>query len=107
MNTSLMILGSLFGSWVFWTYLLFVFPLLCVTSFVCYGLDKWFARNAKRRIPEPTLHMIDAFGGWPGGWLGQRTFRHKTQKTSFLVFFWATAGFHMLCSYVVYRVLFG
>ena len=95
------------GTFLFWLYWLALFPLLCITSFAFYGTDKWLAKKEKRRIPEATLHMIDAFGGWPGGFLGQRVFRHKTQKVSFRILFWASAAFHLFCCYVVYRSFYG
>lgn len=101
------LIGSILGFWVTRFYLLFVFPLLCIASFLCYGLDKWLARQEKSQIPEATLHMIDAFGGWPGGFLGQYLFRHKKQKMSYRIRFWLLSGFHLACCYVVYRAFHG
>jgi uncharacterized membrane protein YsdA (DUF1294 family) len=40
-------------------------------------------------VPERTLHLLALLGGWPGAILGQRHFRHKTRKVSFLFAFWA------------------
>jgi uncharacterized membrane protein YsdA (DUF1294 family) len=34
-------------------------------------------------------------GGWPGAVLGQRHFRHKTRKVSFLLTFWAVVVLHV------------
>ena len=50
-----------------------------------YGIDKRRARRRQRRIPESWLHGADVLGGWPGGMLARRVFRHKTRKTRFLV----------------------
>ena len=99
--------GFWLASWMTWFYIWLLFPLLCLTSFVFYGVDKWLARKEARRIPEATLHLVDAVGGWPGGWLGQRLFRHKTRKKSFQLLFWASVLFHLFSFYVVYRSFFG
>ncbi|MCA9215512.1 MAG: DUF1294 domain-containing protein [Planctomycetales bacterium] len=57
-----------------------------VVSFLLYGIDKHRAmHDSRRRIPERTLHQVDLFGGWLGGLLGRRVFRHKTQKVSFRI----------------------
>ena len=48
------------------------------------------------RIPERTLHTLAFCGGWPGALLGQRHFRHKRQKLSFLVVFWALVALHVM-----------
>ena len=71
--------------------------LVIVMSAVCYaayGLDKWRAVHAGRRVPARTLHLLAFLGGWPGALLGQRQFRHKTQKRSFLVLFWLIVILH-------------
>lgn len=52
-------------------------------AFVLYGWDKRQARLERRRISEKTLHRLAIFGGWPGSILGQRYFRHKTEKVGF------------------------
>lgn len=68
--------------------------LLSVVSFVAYGADKNQAANGGRRIRERTLHLIAFLGGWPGAWLAQRHFRHKTRKRSFLIVFWLVVVMH-------------
>lgn len=59
-----------------------------VLLFGLYGLDKWAAGTRRRRIEEATLHLFAVAGGWPGGLLGQRVFRHKTRKQPFQAIFW-------------------
>lgn len=76
------------------TYLAAVFVVSFVT-FVTYGLDKWSARNGGRRVPENTLHLLVLLGGWPGALLGQRIFRHKTQKVRYRIVFWACVFLHL------------
>jgi uncharacterized membrane protein YsdA (DUF1294 family) len=72
--------------------------IVLVTSlacFVAYGWDKRSAANGSRRVPEQTLHIMALFGGWPGALLGQRHFRHKTKKLSFLIVFWFVIVLHV------------
>jgi uncharacterized membrane protein YsdA (DUF1294 family) len=64
-------------------------------TFLAYGRDKGQAAAGGRRIPERTLHLMAFFGGWPGAILGQRHFRHKTQKGSFRVVFWIVLVVHI------------
>lgn len=58
--------------------------------FVLYGIDKARSKRGAQRIAEKSLHLWALFGGWPGGFIGQRLFRHKTKKVSFLVIYWIT-----------------
>ena len=45
-------------------------------------------------------------GGWPGAFLAQRQFRHKTQKVSFRIVFWITVILHItIVIAVAYAVL--
>ena len=70
-----------------------VFGLYLVAStvtFVVYALDKSAARNDRWRTKESTLHLVGLIGGWPGALAAQRLLRHKSQKASFQVVFWAT-----------------
>ncbi|MFO0975445.1 MAG: DUF1294 domain-containing protein [Planctomycetaceae bacterium] len=72
--------------------LVLVMSLVC---FVTYGWDKRRATSGGRRVPEKTLHILSLLGGWPGALLGQRFFRHKTKKLSFLIVFWCTVALHV------------
>ena len=68
---------------------------LSLLAFVFYGFDKRRARKDGRRVPEKTLHLIAWFGGWPGALMGQRVFRHKTQKLSYRIVFWLCVMLHL------------
>ena len=68
--------------------------IVSVVTFGAYGIDKRRAVKAQRRIPERTLHLLALACGWPGAWIGQRVFRHKTQKTGFRVVFFLGVGAH-------------
>jgi uncharacterized membrane protein YsdA (DUF1294 family) len=72
-----------------------VVALMSIVSFVAYGLDKRRAQKDGRRVPEKTLQLMALFGGWPGALMGQRTFRHKTQKLSFRIVFWLCVALHL------------
>lgn len=52
-------------------------------TLLLFGFDKWRAARGGRRVSEFTLVLWSAIGGWPGGFLGMRVFRHKTVKGSF------------------------
>ena len=68
--------------------------LASMVSFGLYGWDKRAAQQGSWRVAERTLHLWALLGGWPGAWLAQRQFRHKTQKVSFRVLFWLTVLVH-------------
>ena len=69
---------------------------LSLLSFLQYGLDKRRALKHRFRISEARLHFLDLLGGWPGGLLAQRTFRHKVSKPEFLWIFRFTALLNIL-----------
>lgn len=59
-----------------------------------YGSDKRRAQAGEWRIPEFTLHFAELAGGWPGAFLAQRIFRHKTSKISYRIVFWLIVLLH-------------
>lgn len=63
-------------------------PLINLLTFIAYGWDKSAARDNRWRIPERTLHGLALVGGTIGAIVGQKTFRHKTKKASFRLWFW-------------------
>src|SRR4051812_41320705 len=75
-------------------YLCLAVVMSCACLFA-YGFDKRRAVHGNRRVPERTLHILALLGGWPGALMGQRRFRHKTNKISFLVVFWITVVLHL------------
>ena len=67
-------------------YLRIYLAILTVVSFVTflvYGIDKRRAVEGKWRIPEKVLLSLSFFGGAVGGYLGMKTFRHKTKHWYF------------------------
>jgi uncharacterized membrane protein YsdA (DUF1294 family) len=80
--------------------------LTSVVSFAAYGFDKRRAATGGRRVPERTLLVLAFLGGWPGSFLAQRQFRHKTRKVPFLIAFWVVAVSHLvLVGAVAYKFL--
>jgi uncharacterized membrane protein YsdA (DUF1294 family) len=79
-----------------WRFLFGVPLLVSVITFFTYRSDKLRARRGDWRIPESTLHTLELFGGWPGAFLAQRIYRHKTIKRSFQFAFWSIIVCHQL-----------
>ena len=67
---------------------------LSVFAFFAYRSDKRSAEAGEWRVPESTLHFVSLVGGWPGAFLAQRAFRHKTSKASFQFVFWTVVLLH-------------
>lgn len=70
--------------------------LACLVSYLLYRSDKRRAEEGLWRIPESTLHLAELVGGWPGAFLAQRNYRHKTAKASYQIIFWLIVGAHQL-----------
>jgi len=87
------------------TVYMIVVAVMSLVCFIAYGLDKRQAGNGGRRVSERTLHLMAFLGGWPGALIGQRQFRHKTQKGSFRIVFWLLVVAHIgIVSAVAYRI---
>lgn len=54
-------------------------------GFALMCLDKLFAKNHQRRIPEATLLLLAALGGSAGSLLGMYLVRHKTKHPKFYI----------------------
>lgn len=57
-------------------------------AYYFYWDDKRRARLGEWRITEANLHFWSLVGGWPGAFIAQQQFRHKTKKFSFQFVFW-------------------
>lgn len=79
----LALVASLFSLHPVWMWLL----LANLLTFLTYGGDKLAARKGWRRVPEATLLLFGALGGWLGALAAQQLFRHKTQKQPFKTWF--------------------
>ncbi|MBT4161108.1 MAG: DUF1294 domain-containing protein [Gammaproteobacteria bacterium] len=67
-----------------------IFVLSSTLAFFINIKDKRAAEKGEWRTPESTLHLISLLCGWPGAFLAQKVFRHKTRKVSFQITFWVT-----------------
>lgn len=63
--------------------------------FLAYGWDKSAAEGGHWRTQEATLNTMALIGGWPGGWIGQQAFRHKSRKVSFQIQFWTAVAINL------------
>ena len=85
---------------------LIVVAVMSLVCFIAYGLDKRRAGNGGRRVSERALHLMAFLGGWPGALIGQRQFRHKTQKVPFRIVFWLVVVVHIgIVGAVAYRII--
>ncbi|RTL13956.1 MAG: DUF1294 domain-containing protein [Flavobacteriaceae bacterium] len=57
--------------------------------FLTFGFDKWQAKNNRRRISEFNLLLLASVGGTIGGIVSMYLFKHKTNKFSFILSFYA------------------
>lgn len=85
---------TLFGKGGWWVLPLYL--LASLLSFLQYWLDKRSAQTGDRRTAENTLHLVELAGGWPGALIAQQTFRHKTRKASYQAVFWLIVAVHQL-----------
>jgi uncharacterized membrane protein YsdA (DUF1294 family)/cold shock CspA family protein len=77
-------------------FMLAVYPLASLITYLVYAQDKRAAQNRQWRIPEMSLHMLGVVGGWPGAFIAQRRLHHKVKKPSFQIFFWITVVLHFM-----------
>jgi uncharacterized membrane protein YsdA (DUF1294 family) len=70
--------------------------LISLGTFATYGIDKRRAESGEWRIPELNLHLAEFLGGWPGAFVAQRWFNHKTSKISYRIVYWLIVLLHEL-----------
>ena len=54
-----------------------------MATFFVYGLDKWQAKQSRRRVRETTLLLLAVLGGSIGAWMGMKVWHHKTLHKKF------------------------
>ena len=84
-----------------------VYHLVCINAatFVAYGADKRAAVNGSWRVPEAYLHALEFLGGWPGAYIAQKVFHHKTKKKSFRIMFWLMLVLQLAAVYIILQYL--
>ena len=65
--------------------------------------DKLAAVRGAWRISERTLHTLEFLFGWPGAWLAQQLFRHKSSKTEYRVVFYLMVVLNIALVWVLRR----
>lgn len=85
-------------AWVITLYLV-----ASVVTFVFYAMDKSAAGKDGRRAPESTLHLLSLLGGWPGALIAQRLLKHKSTKASFQMMFWITVVLNCVAFFWLFR----
>ncbi|MDF2725494.1 MAG: hypothetical protein K0Q59_5171 [Paenibacillus sp.] len=85
--------------------LLFVYGLaINAVAYVLFGFDKLKAKQGGRRVPEKRLFLVAGIGGAVGAWIAMRTFRHKTQHTSFNVGIPALIAVNVVCFTLLVKI---
>lgn len=69
-----------------------------IAAWILFRYDKKRAHAGRWRVSETELHGLELFGGWPGAFLAQQKFRHKTRKTSYQAIFWAIVFLYQLAA---------
>jgi uncharacterized membrane protein YsdA (DUF1294 family) len=73
-----------------------LYPVMSWVTYALYADDKSRAKRKDWRTSEQTLHLCELAGGWLGGFIAQRILRHKSQKKSYQVAFWAIVIIHYI-----------
>ena len=79
--------------------LLYFFIAINIITFLVFGYYKWLAKNNRRRISEFNLLLLAGIGGTIGGLIGMNFFKHKTNKFSFILSFYAIAILQVVLLY--------
>ena len=90
----------------FYLILAVIAPALAISSFLIslitvglFVIDKRAAKQGTYRVPEGSLLIAALLGGWPGALIARPLLRHKTRKTRFITFFWASIVLYFFALY--------
>lgn len=61
-----------------------------------FNMDKRYAHDGLRRVPERDLLALAFIGGSPGALLARRLFRHKTRKEPFSSRLWSIVAIQVV-----------
>jgi uncharacterized membrane protein YsdA (DUF1294 family)/cold shock CspA family protein len=75
--------------------LLLLIIVMNLLTYWFYNEDKRAATENRRRVPEQTLHLLAAAGGWPAAHWAQQKLRHKTQKQPFRQHYFCMIGVNL------------
>ena len=71
-------------NYMYWYYI----GIINLLSGLFFAFDKQAAINGRRRIPERTLHLLEALGGVIANLLLMYSLRHKNRKFSYWIWTW-------------------
>jgi uncharacterized membrane protein YsdA (DUF1294 family)/cold shock CspA family protein len=71
------------------------YAVMSFVTYLAYAADKAAAGSGGFRTQESALHVLELAGGWPGALVAQRRLRHKAQKRSFQMTFWACVALNL------------
>ena len=91
-------------AWPMPPWVLGVYLMTSILSFIAYAADKKAATTGGWRISESSLLALGIIGGWPGAIVGQQRFRHKTRKAGFRSVFRGTVVLNVL-AFVTFSAL--
>lgn len=77
------VVGFILGSKFLTLFLFFLF--ITWLGYYIMKVDKRYAQNDKRRVPENTLLLISIVGGSLGMYIGMYRFKHKTLHKKFTI----------------------
>ena len=77
------VVGFILGSKFLSLFLFFLF--ITWLGYYIMKVDKRYAQNDKRRVPENTLLLISIVGGSLGMYIGMYRFKHKTLHKKFTI----------------------
>lgn len=92
--------------WPLSYWVLGVYLVTSIVSFIFYAVDKSRAQSGGWRVSENTLLLTGLLGGWPGAIVAQQVLRHKTQKASFRSVFWASVVANLMIFVLVATPVF-
>lgn len=69
-----------------------------VAAWRIYRSDKKAAEAGAWRFSETMLHLLELLGGWPGAFLAQKRYHHKTRKASYQVIFQSIVFLYQLAA---------
>jgi uncharacterized membrane protein YsdA (DUF1294 family) len=76
--------------WAIPVWVLALYILVSLLTFITYRTDKLAAARRAWRTPESALLALGLVGGWPGAIIAQQVLHHKNRKREFQSQFWAT-----------------
>lgn len=94
--------AELFGVETLYTFFLLHLLFINLVVMLAYAYDKRAAVMGYWRVPERVLHALTLAGGTFGAYIAQKTFRHKTRKTSFRLVFWLTGWLQLVLAFTFF-----